>query len=267
MSRKGALILIIPLLIATSCVKKKVVPVVIKPKLPNVIINTGGAQTPTQSAPQPSPQAQPVPPMMGSNMMLAQMAPVIFSYSLTIGGYWIWSEDFKPGQWVKFLVTTDNGDSYDLEIAYLKKTENGNQWWRVSSTPKKPGSLQVIYEALFSSDLGELKRLRGKVDDNTPHELPVAQGSYVGKPVRLTQESINGATVGVEIVKVPAGTFRAKHVKYGSLTGQGSVEWWISNGVPGGIVKYLVRDNDGRITVEADLESFGNGARSVLGSF
>ncbi len=264
MSRRDALILMIPLVVATSCVKKKVIPVVIKP--PSVVIKTGNNQPrPAQS--QPVPQRPSVAPMMGGNMILAQMAPVVFSYSLGVGGYWIWSKDFKPGEWVKFLVTTDNGDAYDLEIAYLRKTADGNEWWRVSYRPKKPGETSVVYEALFSSNLGELKRLRGKVDDKEPQEIPVTQGSYVARPIRLTKESIEGATIGVDIVKVPAGTFHARHVKYGSLNGKGSVEWWIDNGVPGGVVKYIIRDENGKVSVEADLVSFGKGATSILGSF
>lgn len=270
MRRKSVSILIIPLLVATSCIKKKVVPVVIKPKLPNVVITTNGNQpqpSQPQPVPQPAPQAQPVAPIMSGNVILAQMAPVVFSYSLGVGGYWIWSKDFKPGEWVKFLVTTDNGDAFDLEIAFLKKTEDGNEWWRVSYKPKKPGELYVVYEALFSSDFGELKRLRGKVNDNPPQEIPVTQGSYIARPVKLTKESIEGATIGVEVVKVPAGTFRAKHIKYGSFSGKGSVEWWIDSGVPGGVVRYLIKDDRGKVVLTSDLATFGSGASSLLGSF
>ncbi len=257
------LVPLIILVLATSCVKKKVVPqVVIKPKLPGVVIQPGTQQ---QTQPQPAPQTPP-PPMMGGGAMLAQMAPVVFSYSLGVGGYWIWSKDFQPGEWVKFMVTGEDGSSYTLEIAFLKRTPDGKEWWRVSYIPTKNPQESLTYEALFTSDLGELKRLRGRFDNNEPQELPVTQGSYVGKPVKLTKESIEGATVGIETVRVPAGTFRARHVKYGSLSGNGSVEWWIDEGVPGGVVRYVIKDN-GRVVVTADLLSFGKGATSVLESF
>ena len=254
------LIPIIILALTTSCVKKKITPkVVIKPQLPGVVIKPG---TQTQPQSQPAPQT---PPMMGG-AMLTQMAPIVFSYSLGVGGYWIWSKDFQPGEWVKFIVTTEDGSSYTLEIAFLKRTPEGLEWWRVSYIPARNPGESLVYEALFTHDLGELKRLRGKFDDREPQELPVTQGSYVGKPVKLTKESIEGATVGVETVRVPAGTFRAKHVRYGSISGNGSVEWWIDEGVPGGVVRYVVRDH-GRVVVTADLVSFGKGAKSVLGSF
>ena len=262
---------VIALVLSTGCVKKKVVPVVIKPTGPQIVIKpqfgSKPAPKPTQTQqPQTPPPAMGT-PMMGGGMMLAQMAPVVFSYTLGVGGYWIWSKDFKPGEWVKFLVTTDNGKAYTVEIAFLKKLPDGNEWWRVSYIPKDPEEKPLIYEALFSSGMGELKRLRGKWDDKPAQELPVTQGSYVMKPVKLTKESIEGATVGVEVVKVPAGTFRAKHVKYGSLNGKGSVEWWIDNGVPGGVVRYVIRDEDGKVAFTADLVSFGSGATSILGSF
>ncbi len=194
------------------------------------------------------------------------MAPVVFSYSLGVGGYWIWNRDFQPGEWVKFIVTGKDGSSYTLEIAFLKRTPDRKEWWRVSYVPSQNPREGVTYEALFTSGLGELKRLRGRFDSKEPAELPVTQGSYVGKPVKLTKESIEGATVGIETVRVPAGTFRARHVKYGSLSGNGSVEWWIDDGVPGGVVRYVIKDNEG-VVVTADLLSFGRGATSILGSY
>ena len=195
-----------------------------------------------------------------------QMYQLLFSYTFGVGGCWIWTGDFRPGDWTKWEITVPEGEKIIVEMAYLKLTPDGNQWWRIGYYPYKEGEEPLIYEGMFSSNMGQLRRLRAKFGDEEPREIPVTEGTYVARPVKLTKESVEGAKVGVETVTVPAGTYRAEHIRYGSVTG-GTIEWWTSGQVPGGVVKYLIRDKNEKLVLQSELFSFGSGAGSVLGSF
>jgi hypothetical protein len=127
-------------------------------------------------------------------------------------------------------------------------------------------------EALFDRETGEFVRMRGKMPgDEEATEMPVEEGTYgYVQPRRLTQESMEGARVGVETVQVPAGSYRADHIRYGG-TGSGTWDWWLSDQVPGGMVKYGrsfdEQDPEGPDPYNWTLELLdsGRGAQSELG--
>ncbi len=225
---------------------------------PNVNVNA--------NAPGTAPAQQPaIAPGMGTQAAV-QLFPYVFSYAFTLNGYWVWTSNFKPGQWTKFRIMhpeEENASVEEIERAFLKKLSDGKEWWRISYFS---GNDTLIYEALISPDRAELLRLRVKVPGSEPGDVPVTKGMGYMQPVELTKESIEGATIGVETVKVPAGTFSAKHVKYVS-PGSGTIHWWYVDNVPGGVVKYEIKDTDGTTIIEGDLEAYGSGATTILGSF
>ena len=115
----------------------------------------------------------------------------------------------------------------------------------------------------------QLVRMRGKFPGQTEaQELLVPEqwgmwnmnGSLGMKP---TKESIEGATVGTESVTTPAGTFRAKHVRFGQ--GNGSMDWWLDETAVGGWVKFQAFDNEKKPTYTMELIGKGIGAKSELG--
>ena len=101
--------------------------------------------------------------------------------------------------------------------------------------------------------------------------MPVEEGTYgYVEPRRLTRESMEGAIVGSETVRVPAGSYTAQHLRYGGMDA-GTYEWWLVDDVPGGMVRYSrsyqEQDAEGidpyNWTVE--LIASGRGATSQLG--
>ena len=101
-----------------------------------------------------------------------------------------------------------------------------------------------------------------------PAEIPVQENTaaWYHEPMKLTPESLEAATTGVENITTPAGTFKARHVAYRDVSGR--AEWWLNADVPGGIVKYQVTNTDEeaeRYTVE--LVASGKDAKSRLQSF
>jgi hypothetical protein len=190
---------------------------------------------------------------------------IIFSMAFNSGGYAVSGNDFKPGQFVRYSIASEDRKGSTLERAYLGDDAEGNQWWKVKMVnPEKPGDT-VILEALLSPKDQKLQRLRGQFPGETEgKEMAVTEGSGYVPPTRLTKGSIEGATKGVENVTVPAGSFSCKHVVFGDI---GSThEWWLSDKVPGGTVKESTKGNGGSQAHTLELLAFGNDAKSELGT-
>src|SRR5947207_14417100 len=94
-----------------------------------------------------------------------------------------------------------------------------------------------------------------------PGMATVGTGGFIQS--RPTQESLDGATVGTENVSVAGAPVSAKHVKFGA--GGGNLEWWISDQVPGGWVKFSITNGDKTQGYVIEMAEKGTGAKSELG--
>jgi hypothetical protein len=219
---------------------------------------------------------------------LAARMPVLWSpdltgiymnYLLTMafhsGSYTFPGTDYEPGEWTRWRMQDADAEGVapEMERAFLHRADDGREWWRVkyvSATEESRDSITV--EALFDPDTGEFVRMRGKMPgEEEASEMPVEEGTYgYVEPRRLTRESMEGAIVGSETVRVPAGSYTARHLRYGGMDA-GTYEWWLVDEVPGGMVRYSrsyqEQDADGldpyNWTVE--LIASGQGASSQLG--
>ncbi len=208
----------------------------------------------------------PPPASPGWGQFMANQAQIVFAYSFSAGGFWLGQVGYKPGEYTKFEWHPEGDSPVTIERAFLKKLDDGKEWWRVSWAEEED---TWIYEALFSpGEDGKLLRLRARDADGNEGEVPVTEGHaiYV-PPAELTEESIEGATVEHEKIKTPAGTFEADHVVYLSVTGEGDVEWWITDEVPGGVVKYLISSKEEGVIWSSILKEMGKNATTILGSF
>ena len=202
---------------------------------------------------------------------LMQMAFSAQGYSIANA-----ARDYEPGQYTEWMVS--GGDDEDtvsqMRRAYLFNDKKGNQWWQVVYD-QVDGDDQVVLEALFTPDRDQMLRLRAEFPDGEgPREIPVEEQNY-HPPQRLTKESIEGATLGKESVSVPAGHFQARKVRFGE-PGGGTQTWWLSDEVPGGVVKYAwdaprgeeAPDKAEDMPTDAyvvELQGYGSDARSRLG--
>ena len=130
----------------------------------------------------------------------------------------------------------------------------------------------IVIEGLFKpagEGMHTLVRMRGRMPGDTEaNELMVPEhmttlsslGMFGSRP---TKESVDGATVGTESVTTPSGSFTAKRVRFGGAGGR--QEWWLTEQVPGGWVKYQVTPSDGEGSFVMELIRHGTGARSELG--
>ena len=222
--------------------------------------------------------------MRGPNMYAGDMAWVWISQLFTIqylSGAAMFEKDYKPGEWTKWSITTaDNEDEQQqTEKAFLGKTAEGAEWWRFKTiTSYKDGDKAaadtIVLESLFKPEPGneqmqKLVRMRGKFPGQAEaQEMMVPEqwgmwnlnGSMGMKP---TKESVEGATVGVETVTTPAGTFKARHVRFGQ--GNGSIDWWLDDTAAGGWVKFTAIDNEKKPQYTMQMIGKGVGAKSELG--
>lgn len=210
-----------------------------------VVPGIGGteAEQPPPPPAEPVNQPAPSPQMQRYNFAdpyaVTMYSSFLFTFAFTPGGYWVEPTPYRPGEWTKWRVNEGGKDEGGwMERAFLKRTDDGKEWWRVAMFNAEEQDT-VILEALFAGDRSTVLRLRTKFPGQGVAEMPVQEGTSVYRePIKLTRESLEGATVGEESVTVPAGTFRARHIRYGNIMGGGTVDWWVADGVPGGLVKY-----------------------------
>lgn len=222
--------------------------------------------------------------MRGPNMYAGDNAWIWISQLFTIqylSGAAMFESNYKPGEWTKWSITTadEDDEKQETEKAFLGKTAEGAEWWRFKTitTYKEDDKTMadtIVLESLFKPEPGneqiqQLVRMRGRFPGQTEaQEMMVPQqwgmwnlnGAFQMKP---TKESVDGATIGVETVTTPAGTFKAKHVRFGQ--GGGTIDWWLDETAIGGWVKFTATDNEKKPQYTMQMIGKGTGAKSELG--
>ncbi|MCF7885780.1 MAG: hypothetical protein K9M80_04720 [Candidatus Marinimicrobia bacterium] len=206
----------------------------------------------------------PAPATAGWNQFMITQAQVVFTYAFAPGGLWISKDSFTPGEYAKFKMDNEENSHIVIEKAFLKKLDNGNEWWRISWKDEQD---IWIYEALLSPEEGRVLRLRAKDAKGNQGEVPVTNQSVYMQPTQVTEESIEGAKIGEETITTPAGTFNTDHIRYIATTSSGSTDWWLTPKVPGGVVKYQMRDENKDVVWTSTMIEKGTTATSQLESY
>lgn len=199
-----------------------------------------------------------------------------------VSGATMFETEYQPGQWTQWKITQADmpEETQVVERAFLLRNAEGGEWWRLKTiTSWKDGedtaADTVVLEALFKPlgegmNMRQLVRMRGKVPGDTEaKELMVPQHMAMlslaaAFPFKPTPESIEGATVGTEEVRTAAGAFTSRHVRFGGGNG-GNIEWWLSEGAPGGWVRFRAGGAEPEDTYTMELVGHGSGATSELG--
>lgn len=198
------------------------------------------------------------------NQFMVSQAQILFSHAFSAGGMWPAEATYEPGEWATYGRRASGQETAldTLERAFLTTTDDGNEWWRVRGTQ---GGEEWLYEALLDPEQETVIRLRAKDPEGEVGEVPVTEKTVYRSPQNLTQESIEGATVGTESVETPAGTFSARRVEYSGAASGGTITWFLSDDVPGHVVQYRVRQNEDQWT--NTLIDCGTGATTQLNSY
>lgn len=212
------------------------------------------------------------------NKIIADLSPMmqqlmVSSFSLMFyhGGYYVADQaPYAPGQYTRWNSEGATQGEF-LERALLRRNDDGTEWWRVE-TRAQGDEQNTIMEALMSAPDAagnrQIRRMRAQfAGEPEPREIPITESNastyYLNAQTQLTPESLDGMTVGDASVTVPAGTFKTRHVRFTNYQGAGELNWYMTNAVPGGVVKYrnVVRDGDKEdVIYNVVLESFGDGS-------
>ena len=200
------------------------------------------------------------------NQFMVTQAQVIFNYAFSANGMWPAEANYEEGEWVQYQFETAEGEDTGFQTvrrAFLTTTEDGNEWWRVEAQQEGDS---WVYEALINPENGEVVRLRSKDPEGNVGEVPVTERTVYQSPQRLTEESIEGATVGERQLDTPAGAFTTQEVRYqGGMQGS-TVVWFLSEEVPGHVVRYRVDGSQGN-SWTSTLADYGNNATTTLDSY
>ncbi len=195
---------------------------------------------------------------------------------LYMSGATMFETDYKPGEWTSWTVKDQSqpDQTMVLERALLRRDADKSEWWRtktIAITPEKADTI-ILETQMKPMDADGLTmtvvRMRGKFPgDSAGKELMVPENMHTIRPQAFgskpTPESIAGATVGTETVKVGGATYTAKHVRFGS--GGGDMDWWISDKAPGGLVRVTSTANGKDNMWTMEMTGSGKGAKSELG--
>ncbi len=198
------------------------------------------------------------------NQLMITRAQMAFGFAFSAGGMWAGQVGYKPGEFTKFRWTVEGEDSIELERAYLKELENGNQWWRVSW---KDSEGVWVWESLIDTQDSQMLRMRARDIDGNEGEVPVSGETVYMPATELTKESVQGATVDKGKVDVPAGRFQADHVVYMMGSGDSQIEFWLAPQIPGGVVKYQISQKDEGMLWTSELTGFGKKAETILNAY
>lgn len=193
-----------------------------------------------------------------------------------MSGATMFETSYQPGQWTRWEISdaSQPDQKVVLERALLSREADKSEWWRIKTINTSAEATDTIilesqFKPLDAEGLSmQVVRMRGKLPGDTEgKELMVPQHltmlSMSAFPMKPTRESIAGATVGTEGVKVGGKSYSAKHVKFGASGG--NMEWWLADNAPGTVVKvqYSGQDADQKWTMQ--MVDSGSGAKSELG--
>lgn len=200
-----------------------------------------------------------------------------------ISGATVFEKAYEPGQWTRWEIKEADmpDESQVFERAFLFRNPEGAEWWRLKTINNyKDGDGNaaadtVALEALFKpldpeGHMKQLVRMRGKLPGSAEaQELMVPMHMSMlslasAFPFKPTPESIEGATVGIESLTTPAGTFKARRVRFGSSGG--TIEWWLDESAAGGWVQFQANGEEKEDAYTMRLIGHGNGAKSELGA-
>lgn len=193
-----------------------------------------------------------------------------------LSGATMFETTYQPGQWTRWEITdaSEPDRKMVLERALLSRAADQSEWWRIRTITTAPEATDtIILESQFKAmdEQGmtmQVVRMRGKLPGDTEaKELMVPQHltmlSMSAFPMKPTKESVAGATVGTENVKVGSASYAARHVKFGA--GNGNMEWWLADNAPGTVVKVQRTGQDKDDKWVMQMVAAGTGAKSELG--
>lgn len=172
------------------------------------------------------------------------------------------------GQWASYAWTGGRSDGATMRFAIVgKEPQEGTTfyWYEMTlNDPKRGAKAKTIIQMLVPGlgyPSGGLRGLIMKNGDDPATRMPDQMIRMMGGRMasnvaaEITRNCLEMELVGWENVKVPAGTFRALHVR----NPRDQIEAWIRPELYFGMVKVVMKDG-----ATLTLTAYGAGARSSI---
>jgi hypothetical protein len=246
---------------------------IVKPAAPNA--------QPAPAAPEPAPVVAPAPaptpaqsqpePDANSAMAYQYQFNAFYSGMWGMGWFGYGDENYLPGQgtvWTYSGPGSSSSNSATFERALLKINADSSQWWRFKLDS---GKHNIVYEFLVGSDT-VVKKVRyqdtdsGAIGEFIPGQ-PQQQPNQVQSSMPKSRAEMAGYLVGKQQVQVKGGSFMADHYQYGDVNSKGTAEMWLSDKVPGYMVKTVYTSKKDNKAVTGELVKIESGVKTSLSSY
>ena len=189
-------------------------------------------------------------------------------WSIFAMGGFMWDDgSYGDGDGTVWDVSFDGEDAV-ITRSRLKTNADGSTWWKAVFLIDDG---DYLYEYLSDKE-GYLLELRyrdgesGEVIEYIADRKDTSPYWRAGSAGTIDGEAAAEYGVGTETVRVKAGRYRADHLVAADTESGGIYEWWISDEVPGRVVKFMGRNEDGS-EADGELVEVLSGEKSELSSF
>jgi len=191
------------------------------------------------------------------------------------GGYEMPIESYEEGEYTEWQGSgVSQGETFQRVLFSVR--EDGAEWWRYEARSRAMAGAEIVYTAeilLSAPERGDRRLLRMRVrypGDETPSDVSVGDGTSgrwrVESRQQLDGKRLEESVVGEQTLQTPSGAIETRHLRVGRTGGEGAMNWWLSEEVPGGVVKFneTVPGEDGgaRQRYEFELVDYGEGRTS-----
>ncbi|REL29160.1 hypothetical protein DYD21_15000 [Rhodohalobacter sp. SW132] len=204
--------------------------------------------------------------------MLYQLA---YTQAFMVGGYGAGFEDFEEGQGAVWRMETEGEEervSFTTERALVKKDEDGSSWWYLSYQPEDDDAIE--YEIKFNRSMEPLEMyMRNPESGDVEHHVFRENGDtgdIDGDYDELREDGFHTAYFnmdeweeyreGTETIRVGSNSFNTTILFYEGTEEEGdehmNVRWWITEEVPGQLIKYEMRDTNEGTRVSGEMLDF-----------
>ena len=200
--------------------------------------------------------------------MLYQLA---YTQAFMVGGYGAGFEDFEEGQGAVWRMETDDGENrvgFTTERALVQKGDDGTSWWYLSYQPDDDDAIE--YEIKFNRSMNPIEMyMRNPESGDVEHHVfrenedaETVDGDYDElrddgfQTAYFDFEEWEQYREGTETLRVGSNSFDTTIPFYEGTEEEGdehmNVRWWVTEDVPGQLIKYEMNDrNEGsRVTGE-----------------
>ena len=211
------------------------------------------------------------------------IASMVYSTVFFAGGFAPGLDAFVPGEGVTWQITTEDQGKSDgsmvIERALLRRDADGTSWWFLRYSDEES---EMIAEARVGADYQLLTFRYRDPDTETIRQWEASAAKQDSAHDETDPESsmfdlydqFPRTNLGLATVTVPAGRFDTEHSRMEIVWDDPeekeirriSWNWWITDDVPGNLVRYEWIDPDGA-AMSGELLAFRRDYASSLGSF